>query len=222
MASDYDSTEFVDTEVPANVSSRPVAGAGSGPAETPAPSQEELDGQASDVQSKLAELKRRREALEGERDEVEAARRRRAELAQSHAELMRHLTRGVVLLEEEAISAGREAEQSAKIFSSLQTALANVSAIDQEQWSKKNWMTELTKAETAVENARHEWNAARLKYARLDAVVEEPVRQPDGTMPAPKLALTEQTFGQLCRLGFALTWPIAAAIVAVLLVMLFR
>ena len=115
-----------------------------------------------------------------------------------------------------------KAEQMAASLANLKTSLENVSAIDQKNWNSDNWMVELTKALTSVENARHEWNAARLKWPRLDAVVEEPIREPDGTMPAPKLSLTEQTFGQLCRLGFALTWPIAAAILAVLLVMLFR
>jgi hypothetical protein len=222
MASDYDTTEFVDTEVPTNVSATPASVPEGGSSDNPAPSQEELDSQASDVQSKLAKLKRKREQLEEERNKVEDARQRRSELTQGHEEMLHHLTRGVVILEEEAIAAQREAEQSAKTLSALQTALEGIKSVDQTKWNSSDWMLELTKAQTAVENARHEWNAARLKYERLDSVTSEPVRQPDGTMPAPRLALTEQSFGQLCRLGFALTWPIATAIIAVLLVMLLR
>lgn len=222
MASDYDTTEFVDTEVqtyiPATAKSAPV-NAGD---EAAAPTQEELDSNASDVQGKLAKLKRKRDQLETERSELEEAKRRRSELTQSHKEMLHHLTRGVGILEEEAITARRDAEQADKTLEALQNALEGVSAIDQDKWTKTNWTVELTKAQTAVENARHEWNSARMKYVRLDSVAEEPVRQSDGTMPAPKLSFTEQSFAQLCRLGFALTWPIATAIIAVLLVMLFR
>lgn len=220
MASDYDTTEFVDTEVQSNAAPEP-AGENSA-IDDPAPSQEDLDGHASDVQTKLAKLKRKRDQLEEERNQVEDARRRRAELTQSHQELLHHLTRGVTIVEEEAIKAQREAEHSTKILSGLRTSLEAIKQIDQSKWSKTDWMVELTKAQTAVDTARHEWNAARLKYERLDSVADEAVRQPDGTMPAPKLSLMDQSFGQLCRLGFALTWPIAAAILAVLLVMLFR
>jgi len=214
MASDYDTTEFVDTEVPGNAN--PAA-----QPDEPAPSQEELDSHASDVQAKLARLKRKRDQLEEERNKVEDARRRRAELSQSHQELLHHLTRGVAVVEEEAIKAQREAEQATRILSGLKSSLEAIKSIDQSKWSKSDWMVELTKAQTVVDTARHEWNAARLKYERLDKVADEPIRQPDGAMPPPRLSLMDQSFGQLCRLGFALTWPIAAAIVAVLLVMLF-
>jgi len=210
MASDIDPTEFVDTDV-ADTSSRAAA-----------PSREQLDTRSADVQDKLAELERRRSQLEKERTEVEEARRRRAELAHGHQEMLHHLTRGVAILEEEAITTRREADQMAKSLSALQKALEHVSAIDQEKWNESNWVSELSRALTAVENARHEWNSARQKWPRLDGVAHEAIRQPDGTMPPPKLALLDQSFGQLCRLGFALTWPVAAAILTLLVVQLLR
>jgi chromosome segregation ATPase len=210
MASDIDPTEFVDTDV--------TAASDHGPA----PSREELDTRSADVQDKLAELERRRSQLEKERTEVEEARRRRAELAHGHQEMLHHLTRGVAILQEEAITTRREADQMAKSLNALQHALENVSAIDQDKWNESNWVNELTKALTAVENARHEWNSARQKWPRLDGVAKEAIRQPNGMMPPPRLTLTDQSFGQLCRLGFALTWPVAAALLAVLTVLLFR
>ncbi|MBL6765853.1 MAG: hypothetical protein ISQ14_12940 [Verrucomicrobiae bacterium] len=214
MASDFDSTEFVDTEVTE----------GSGPTAQPAehaPSQEELDDRSSDVQSKLAELERRRAQLEKERAEVEEARRRRSELAHGHQEMLHHLTRGVGILQEDAITARRDADQMAKSLSALKQALENVTAINQEKWTESNWMAELTVALTAVENARHEWNNARQKWPRLDPD-KKSARLQDGSLPAPDLSLTDQSFGQLCRLGFALTWPVAGAVLAVLAVLLFR
>jgi chromosome segregation ATPase len=197
MASDNDPTEFVDTEV-ASTSQKPSP-----------PSHEELETRSADVQGKLAELERRRAQLEKERTEVEEARRRRSELAHGHQEMLHHLTRGVAILQEEAITTRREADQMTKTLSALQQALEKVSAIDQE-------------ALTAVENARHEWNSARQKWPRLDGVTQEVLRQADGTMPPPRLSLTDQSFGQLCRLGFALTWPVAATLLALLATLLLR
>jgi chromosome segregation ATPase len=213
MASEPDPTEFVDTDVAA---SRPTSPASA------APSRAELDDRSSDVQSKLAELERRRAQLEKERTEVEEARRRRSELAHGHQEMLHHLTRGVEILQEEAIVTRRDADQMARSLTALQQALEKVTAIDQKAWTESNWMNELTKALTSVENARHEWNSARQKWPRLDGVAHEAMRQPDGTMPPPKLALLDQSFGQLCRLGFALTWPVAVAILAVMVVLLLR
>lgn len=210
MASDNDPTEFVDTEV-----------ASTAPKPSP-PSHEELETRSADVQGKLAELERRRAQLEKERTEVEEARRRRSELAHGHQEMLHHLTRGVAILQEEAITTRREADQMTKTLSALQQALEKVSAIDQDKWNESNWVMELTKALTAVENARHEWNSARQKWPRLDGVNQEVLRQADGTMPPPRLSLTDQSFGQLCRLGFALTWPVAAALFALLAAFLLR
>ncbi len=221
MASDFDSTEFVDTDVqtashrvPSTATEHADAGA--------APSSEELDGRSSEVQSQLVSLEKKREQLERERGEVEEARRRRAELATGYEEMLHHLTRGVAILEEETVLAKREAEQMAKSLLSLKNSLEGVEKIDQEKWNEANWMTELTKALTVIENARHEWNAARLKWPRLDGVANEARPDAEGKMPAPRLAFSDQSFGQLCRLGFALTWPIAAAIMALLIVILFR
>jgi len=226
MASDFDSTEFVDTEVqstshrsPAPVTEYEDAGA--------APASEELNEHSADVQSQLVSLEEKRKQLEKERSDVEEARRRRAELATGFDEMLHHLIRGVAILEEDTIVAKREADQMTKSLGALKTCLEAVNQIDQtkvdqKKWTDATWMAELTKSLTVVENARHEWNAARLKWPRLDGVAGEARPDVEGNMPAPKLGFSDQSFGQLCRLGFALTWPIAAAIMALLLVILFR
>lgn len=226
MASDFDSTEFVDTEVQSTSHRSPASeteyeDAGS------APASEELSEHSADVQSQLVSLEEKRKQLERERSDVEEAKRRRAELATGFDEMLHHLVRGVTILEEETIVAKREAEQMTKSLAALKNSLTAInqidqSKIDQKKWTDSSWMNDVTKALTAVENARHEWNAARLKWPRLDGVTKEARPDAEGNMPAPELGFSDQSFGQLCRLGFALTWPIAAAISALLLVILFR
>ena len=128
------------------------------------------------------------------------------------------------MLEEAEFNARRDAEQMAKTLADLRDALAKVQAIQEAGWTRDNFSTELTRALTTVENARMEWNAARLKLPVLSGqAAEGGPTAPDSVTPAPSL-LGTRSFGELCRVGLALTWPLAivallalAALVAALL-----
>ena len=50
-----------------------------------------------------------------------------------------------------------------------------------------------------------EWNSARVKWTILDGALEKAAAEKAGGA-AP---LMGQSFSDLCRLGFAFTWPIA-------------
>jgi hypothetical protein len=92
----------------------------------------------------------------------------------------------------------------------LRAALTTVEAILEENWSGETFELELTRALTAVENARMEWNGARLKFPILSG--EAMADAKDSAAEGNSLSgLSELTFGQLCRLGLALTWPLVAA-----------
>jgi hypothetical protein len=125
-------------------------------------------------------------------------------------ETLQHLTRGVGLLAEAEFSARRDAEQMAKTLVDLRDALAKVEALHEETWTRDNFSTELTRALTTLENARMEWNAARLKFPVLSGPAPEGgASAADAAAPRSSL-LPTQSFGALCRLGLALTWPLAA------------
>jgi len=109
----------------------------------------------------------------------------------------------------------------AKTIAALQETLTKVQSISEESWTKDNWSVELTRALTVLENARMEWNAARLKWPSLDVT---PV-SPDSPMEAPQTAQTQpllgvQDFRQLCKMGLALTWPIVLLLGVVILILL--
>ena len=117
-------------------------------------------------------------------------------------------------LEEAEFNARRDAEQMAKALSGLHDALVKIEAIHEETWTKQNFSTELTRALTTIENARMEWNAARLKLPVLSGASSPANSElPDKTTPAPAL-FGACSFAQLCRLGFALTWPVAVVLLA--------
>ena len=121
--------------------------------------------------------------------------------------MIHNLTRGLGLLEEAEFTARRDAEQMTKAITDFRDALAKVQAVQEEGWTKDNFHVELTRAMTAVENARMEWNSARLKFPVLSGkAMEEESEVQDG---ATASALGDQGFWQLCRLGLAITWPLA-------------
>src|SRR5204863_10017668 len=104
----------------------------------------------------------------------------------------------------------------------LRDALGKVQSIREEDWTRENVGVELTRALTVVENARMESNGARLKFSILSGdAAADPAAQEGSDHSLPK-ALRQQSWPQLCKLGLALTWPIALAGLGILLVLLLR
>lgn len=208
MPADFDASEFVDGDFQFHKTAYSgLASAHNQPQRSPM--REEENARAVAIQQELAELKRRQEEKEREKAAVEERLRRRTELQTGRQEMLQNLTRGVGLLEEAEFTTRRDAEQMAKALADFRDALSKVEAIREEAWTAENSDVELTRALTAVENARMEWNAARLKFPLLSGKAAEN----DAEAPASKAftpsALAGLGFGQLCRLGLALTWPLA-------------
>jgi len=210
MAAEYDATEFVDTDfqthqTPGASLTDPLR----------APTREEVDRKVVEAQQKLAELKRAQEDLERERATLEELRRRQLEFQTGRQEMVRHLTRGLGLLEEAEFNARRDAEQMVKTVGDFRAALAKIQAIHDEIWTKENFQIELTRALTTIENARMEWNSARLK---LPVLAGETTQKTEAeTAPAPAVSpFANMSFGEMCKIGFAMTWPLLAVALAAL------
>jgi hypothetical protein len=69
---------------------------------------------------------------------------------------------------------------------------------------------------TTLENARMEWNSARLKFPLLSGKSSEADATTTASNPFTPSALAGLGFGQLCRMGLALTWPLAVVALAAL------
>jgi hypothetical protein len=206
MAGPHDPSDFVDTDFTTQKS--PYA----------APTRDETERRVVEAQQKLVELKRAQEELERERAGLEELRRRQSEFQTGRDEVIQNLTRGLGLLEEAEFAARRDAEQMVKTLEDFRMALAKVQAIRDEAWTKENFQMELTRALTIIENARMEWNSARLKISALvgdNQKAASPLKQPE-TRPA--LPLAELGFSQLCKIGLALTWPLLLVSLAALAV----
>jgi hypothetical protein len=222
MSSDFD--EFVDNDFQAARKTPPGSQPGTAPAAPVpdpqrAPTREELEARVGEMQNKLSELRRAQQELERERSQLEETRRRQAEFTQGRQEMVEHLTRGVAILEEAEFGARRDAEQMSKTLLDLREALVKVQSVNEETWTRDNLPVELTRASTIVENARMEWNAARLKFAILSGEAS-----PSSVMAAPapggvQELIAQRDYLELCKVGLALTWPIALAGLAIFLVL---
>jgi hypothetical protein len=201
MSSQFDESDFIDRDYQSSQSSHPPI---SGVMKRP-PTREELDARVGQAQQKLAALRQAQEDLERERTALEEARRRRVEFHTGREEMQQNLARGIAILEQAEFAARRDSEQMGKTLAELREALSQIQAIHDENWSQDNWSMELTKALVTIENARMEWNGARLKWTLLDGQ-----ESPKPVVPSGSMALWEgRTFWQLCQLGLALTWPVA-------------
>jgi len=224
MASEYDATEFVDTDFQAHKTPQSTVNALKGAMQR-APTREEVDSKVAEAQQKLAELKRAQEDLERERSALEELRRRQMEFQKGRQEIIHNLTRGLGLLQEAEFTSRRDAEQMAKEIVDLGDALKKVEAVHEESWTKENFNIELTRALTAIENARMEWNGARLKFPVLSGETKEAATG-SGAPASAATPFAGKNFAELCRLGLALTWPLAAvallALGVLVAVLLFR
>jgi hypothetical protein len=226
MPANYDATEFVDTEFEAHkLGGEPMSLPAPVPAHravaaVPAPTQEEVNGRILDAQKKLAELKRAQEELERERASLEETRRRQTEFQKGREEMIASMTRGIGLLEEAELAARRDAEQMARTLGEFRGALTKLQAIQEQSWKRDQFNVELTRALTVIENARMEWNAARLKFPVLAGANANSATAEKGdgkaAFPLAGLGLKE-----LCRVGLALTWPLAAVALLALVAFLF-
>jgi len=219
MSAEYDATEFVDSDFQSSAKAGYTGSLASG-AGGRAPTREEVDSKMGEAQQKLAELKRIQEELERERAGLEETRRRQIEFQTGREEMLRHLTRSVGLLTEAEFAARRDSEQMAKSLVDLQESLAKVSATNEQGWTKENFHVELTRALTVIENARMEWNSARLKFSVLSGIVPESADPSKAANTSPDI-LAGRSIGELCKIGLALTWPLAVATLVVGLLLIF-
>ncbi|HEY3762851.1 MAG TPA: hypothetical protein VGN23_13990 [Verrucomicrobiae bacterium] len=204
MAAEYDATEFIDTDFEAHKS--PFTGSAADPLR--APTREEVDRKVVEAQQKLVELKRAQEDLERERASLEELRRRQLEFQTGRTEMIQQLTRGLGLLEEAEFNSRRETEQMLKTIADFRDAHGKIQSIRDETWSKESFQMELTRALTTIENARMEWNSARLKHPTLAGEAGQQKSQAEAAPAPPVSPFANMSFGELCKFGLAMTWPL--------------
>jgi len=208
-----DGTDFVDTDLRTSGGSSPrlaTAGPAGAPVTGRAPTREELDSQLTATQQDLAKLREAQEQLERAKAAIEEMRRRRGEFQTGREEMLQSLLRGVALLEQAEMNLRRDAVQMGRTLEGLRGALTQVQGLNEQAWTDTTWETELARALAAIENARMEWNQARLAWPVLEggggAGAGAGSTPPASTAISPLAGLNS---AQWARLGLAFNWPVA-------------
>jgi len=169
-------------------------------------SSEHLDSQVQKAQEQLLQLKRQQEQIEKQKRELEELSRRQEELDRGRAEMTDKLTRSLVVLEREAYNAQKRLEQIRATRESFGQHLELIEAIDPKSWNPADLHKELSRALSAIDDARTEYSDQR---SRLQATGEN---ASDTSLPDVASDAYEsnggRTFFQWVEIGIALTLPL--------------
>ncbi len=123
-------------------------------------STEQLDAQVQRAQDQLLALKRQQELIEKQKRELEELSRRQEQLNQGKAEIIEKLTRAAVVLERELYEAQKRVELLREIQDSFSQHYNILESINPKSWEGADLNKELSKALSAVDDARAEFSKA--------------------------------------------------------------
>src|SRR6059058_4609961 len=128
-----------------------------------------LGSQVQKAQEQLLQLRRQQEQIEKQKRELEELSRRQEELERGRVEMTDKLTRSLVVLEREAYNAQKRLEQIRATRESFGQHLELIEAIDPKSWNPADLHKELSRALSAIDDARTEYSDQR---SRLQATGE--------------------------------------------------
>jgi hypothetical protein len=120
-------------------------------------STEHLDSQVQKAQEALLSLKRQQDQIERQKRELEELSRRQEQLQQGKAEMVEKFVRATVILERETYEAKKRVESLEAIHASFSGHLDVLESINPKSWDGLDINRELTKAISAVDDARAEY-----------------------------------------------------------------
>ncbi len=124
-------------------------------------SSEQLENQVQKAQEALLQLKRQQDAIEKQKRELEDLTRRQNELEAGRGEMSEKLTRALVVLEREIYEAQKRVEQLTSTRAAFVHHLDVVESINPKSWDKSDLGRELSRALSAVDDARTEYSKSR-------------------------------------------------------------
>jgi hypothetical protein len=184
-------------------------------------STEHLDSQVQKAQEQLLQLKRQQEQIEKQKRELEEMSRRQELFQQGKAEMTEKFTRALVVLERETYEAQKRVEQLKGIQESFAQHLGSLETINPKNWENSDINKELSKALSAIDDARAEYAQSRSK---INAESNEEVLEatPGDPYAGGYVDAQDHDFVYWLKSGFAFTLPLFALGVIILLVILFR
>jgi predicted RNase H-like nuclease (RuvC/YqgF family) len=181
---------------------------------------EMLDSQVQRAQEQLLQLKRQQELIEKQKRELEELSRKQDELEKGRADMIEKLSRSLVVIERETYEAEKRVEQLRTTSATFAQHLDSLEAINPKSWSNSDLHKELSKALSAVDDARTEYTKSLTKInAKSDGeVIVDPRSAPEETYYS---AADDASFVQWLKRGFAFTLPLLILGLSALLVFYF-
>jgi chromosome segregation ATPase len=170
-------------------------------------SPEHLDSQVQKAQEQLLQLKRQQDQIEKQKRELEELSRRQEELERGRSEMLDKLTRSLVVLEREAYDTQKKLEQIRATRESFGQHLELIEAIDPKSWNPTDLHKELSRALSAVDDARTEFSQQRSRLQATDEAQSD-VPLPDAASDVSDLLHSGRSFTQWLQIGLAFTLPL--------------
>jgi DNA repair exonuclease SbcCD ATPase subunit len=170
-------------------------------------SPEMLDSQVQRAQEQLLQLKRQQEQIEKQKRELEELSRKQEDLEKGRADMIEKLTRSLVVIERETYETEKRVEQLRMTNATFAQHLDSLERINPKGWSNLDLHKELSKALSAVDDARSEYTKSLTKInAKSDSEVisTSASRVEEGFDVAP----ADESFMVWLKRGFAFTLPI--------------
>jgi cell division protein FtsB len=170
-------------------------------------STEHLDSQVQKAQEQLLALKRQQEQIEKQKRELEELSRRQEELERGRTEMTDKFTRSLVVLEREAYDTQKKLEQIRATRESFEQHLALLESIDAKSWNPADLHKELSRALSAVDDARAEFSQQRSRLSAGTSSEDGEVALPEATPEIGRMG-PASSFMQWVQIGFAVTLPL--------------
>ena len=166
-------------------------------------STEQLDAQVQRAQEQLLSLKRQQDTIEKQKRELEELSRKQEQLQSGKAEMIEKLTRAAVVLERELYDAQKRVELLKEIQDAFSQHYHILESINPKAWEGGDLGRELSKALSAVDDARSEFSKS-LPKVQLDA----PTATYHGEEEAMDGSGESHDFLYWLKSGFAFTLPL--------------
>lgn len=181
-------------------------------------STEQLDAQVQRAQEQLLSLKRQQDLIEKQKRELEELSRRQEQLHQGKTEMIEKFTRAAVVLERELYDAQKRVEQLREIQDAYSQHYNILESINPKAWEGGDLNRELSKALSAVDDARAEFSKS-LPKIQSDA--------PAGAYAAEEEGMDASggdghDFLYWLKSGFAFTLPLLILGIIAILALLLR
>ena len=185
-------------------------------------STEHLDSQVQKAQEQLIQLKRQQDLIEKQKRELEELSKRQEQLQQGKAEMVEKFTRTLVVLERQTYDTEKRVENLKTIHENFLQHLAILESINPKTWDHTDINRELTKALSAVDDARTEYGRCRSKLNAESG--EELIEAGAGSQAFPAGGIADETKGFFYWLmrGFAFTLPLLILGTLILIVLINR